>query len=386
MIFYAKVIKQIDEYRYAVKRMSNATFTLEGNLSREATVLSQIPTGRGASFKAAAPDIIDHLYAIVVEDGVLWYIIGFVPISTVRETANNEAGGFCLATADGTKVQAYTDGSLNLFTSAYSQMVLEPKTESVFSQFKRGIFKWWTGSTKIDIGTLHFYFAKDQDKTALPVYKTQTKPDYLTIDLGVIEDSDASISFVLNERHTIAGDPDFVIKAHLGVDKGEAFGINSTSTSLNCLSAFAWLENGNLTFKTDNNTSKNKFDFTFDAVSSDTFIFNTSGEGSSKQVRVTIGTGDTAVKLEVGPDKCVITIDSSGNVKIKTTDGANIFLGGQGKEQPLVTKSWVDQAFSTHIHPTTSPGAPTMPPSPDLTRPPTSDNPAGHFTYTTKAE
>jgi hypothetical protein len=367
MIFYAKIISKIDEHRYKVQRVSNSINTLEATLYREATVLSPMPTIRGAGFKAAMPAVIDNQYCIIAEDGLNWYIIGFVPVassmsvSTTRNTPNNEAGGFVLGTADGTRVQAYEDGSLSIFTSAYSQLVLDPRSESIFAQFKAGVFKWWTGSFSVKPGAIKVYFAKDQDKTALPIYKTQLPPDNFVLDVGKLNGSTATIAWTLSERYTAIDNPDYTIKGSIGVNNGNALELSTASTSLNAEGKFAWLEDGSLNY-------------------------SSKSTGASKEIKVILGTSDPAVTFDIGPGKCTITIDSQGNVKFKTTDGANIFLGGQGKEQQLVTKSWVDQVYKTHIHPTTSPGSPTLVPTPDLTRPSSSDNPAGHFTFTTKAE
>lgn len=114
---------------------------------------------------------------------------------------------------------------------------------------------------------------------------------------------------------------------------------------------------------------------------------NKVGAKTETSVALTIDPSQTnVVELKVNGDKATISIDKEGNVTIKTAEAAKIKLGGTGKEQALVTEAWVTQVFKNHIHPTTGPGAPTLPPNPDLTLPASKDNKMGHFTFTTQAE
>lgn len=67
-----------------------------------------------------------------------------------------------------------------------------------------------------------------------------------------------------------------------------------------------------------------------------------------------------------------------------TPVAGGITIGGTGGEQALVTKSWVDMIFATHVHPSAAPG----PPSPPIAPPPTAapNSPASPLTFETKAE
>lgn len=63
---------------------------------------------------------------------------------------------------------------------------------------------------------------------------------------------------------------------------------------------------------------------------------------------------------------------------------SKVVLGGSGMEQQLVTKSWVDMLFATHMHPTAAPGPPSPPiPAPAVATP---DNSVSPFTTQTIAE
>jgi hypothetical protein len=93
---------------------------------------------------------------------------------------------------------------------------------------------------------------------------------------------------------------------------------------------------------------------------------------------------EPAATLSVNGDKAIVTIKHTGDVEIKTTDGAFIKLGGQGKEQQLVTKSFVEQVFVQHIH--GSSNGPTTPPISPVAIDLGVDSSTGHYTFTTKAE
>lgn len=57
------------------------------------------------------------------------------------------------------------------------------------------------------------------------------------------------------------------------------------------------------------------------------------------------------------------TQDTSKDVYIEISDDGKIYIGGKnGYGQELVTKAWIENYFNTHTHPTTNPGAPTLPP------------------------
>jgi len=66
-----------------------------------------------------------------------------------------------------------------------------------------------------------------------------------------------------------------------------------------------------------------------------------------------------------------------------------INLGGTGMEQQLVTKSWIDMVFATHMHPSAAPGPPTPPvpmPMPGNGAPTAADSPVNCVTHSTKGE
>lgn len=101
--------------------------------------------------------------------------------------------------------------------------------------------------------------------------------------------------------------------------------------------------------------------------------------------KVELGADNITISMEGATDKGSIQISDAGiTIDAGTLPTNSITFGGSGAEQALVTKSWVDLMFATHMHPTAAPG----PPSPPVPLPPvaTPDNPVSPFTYQTKAE
>jgi hypothetical protein len=101
--------------------------------------------------------------------------------------------------------------------------------------------------------------------------------------------------------------------------------------------------------------------------------------------------GSDALVMKINDSKpgasgATITIMHDGNVKIQTSDNAKILLGGQNKEQRLVTEKFVKDIYEKHMHSNGNQGAPTgkpiLPPIIDLNM----DSNTAPYTFTTKAE
>jgi hypothetical protein len=363
-LFYAKVVKQISEYSYLILPADGGSNLGDGYV---ATVLSPIPTGKSGGFKSA-PGTIDNLFALCAKSGRAYFILGFTPVAfgntgvTARSNTTNDSGGFSLGTPDGTHVKAYADGSLGLFTDAYSQIVLEPRSQSIYAQFRSMVMKWWSG--RLSVTTLgndsvfDFYFAKSLDLTPLPTHKMDRKPNAFWLSVGNLSGSDSILRWSTEERYNAAGVPEFVAKGTLGVDSGIAMHAESASVSLTTKSSLDWLENGGIKYHVDNGT--NNIDLLVDSTVND------------------------VVKLSVG-NKAVITIGADGTTTLRLTDGAFLYLGGKDKGQRLVTEAWVNQRFDNHMHPTATPGPPSIP-LPMPAPPATGDAKTNLFTYTTLAE
>jgi|GEM_PF-5558658 len=78
--------------------------------------------------------------------------------------------------------------------------------------------------------------------------------------------------------------------------------------------------------------------------------------------------GNILIQVDTGDQKSTsIRLNNEGKIEInpgtsKAADG--IYLGGNSVGQQLVTRAWLEKVFANHIHNTTGPGAPTLPPIP----------------------
>jgi hypothetical protein len=97
--------------------------------------------------------------------------------------------------------------------------------------------------------------------------------------------------------------------------------------------------------------------------------------------------GSQMYKIDINNGKAKLEIDVDGNVTITSATGT-ILSGGTGKEQRLVTASFVQGGtapYPMHTHLSSSPGAPTSPPMQPVILIP-SDSLTNVATFTTKAE
>ena len=109
-------------------------------------------------------------------------------------------------------------------------------------------------------------------------------------------------------------------------------------------------------------------------------------DGSSYKLNFSGGTITIECVPASGTDTQTITMDGS-QITIDagpTPVEGGILIGGTNGEQALVTKSWVDMIFATHVHPSAAPGPPSPPIAPPAIAAPNS--PASPLTFETKAE
>ena len=333
-IFYAQVASSLSNGRYFVKRM----FTGKPNPYEIAVLLSPLPSG---ALRTALTDNETH-YCWCAKEGVNVCILGFVPPHGTASfndasTGSDDKGGFEMHTGPTGMLKGYADGSIGMFAEPYSQILLEPRPQSIFMQTRNLIIRLWSGfityMTSDDKGTFTLFISKFLDKTALPAYKNSQVPDSIKTEIGTLAESSAIV------RNTIK-------------QKFDSTGVVGT----NIVSIAGGDTVYQLTF-TDRDTNSNA-----------TLTINLDGSVSYDN------------------QKCKVSIDASGNASIKTADGANIKLGGTGNEQAVVLLAWITQVFNNHIHPTTSPGSPTLPPAPNLNIPVSSDSSSNQYSFTTEIE
>jgi len=92
----------------------------------------------------------------------------------------------------------------------------------------------------------------------------------------------------------------------------------------------------------------------------------------------------TMYKIDINNGKASINVDKDGNITLLSATG-NIYHGGTGKEQNLLTKTFAIQNYAMHTHISASPGSPTTIPTQPLVFLP-SDSSNNISTITTKAE
>lgn len=98
-------------------------------------------------------------------------------------------------------------------------------------------------------------------------------------------------------------------------------------------------------------------------------------------VEISLTTSDTAHSPSIKMSNAGFEINpGSGNM-----DSGNIKIGGGAGLQELATKAFIETIFKNHIHPTTSPGAPTLIPIP-ITIPNTPDSPLNTYTEQIRGE
>lgn len=338
-----------------------------------AVLLSSTPFGDGAGMKAVPTQPIGTP-CLLFQYGQLYYILGF---TSMRGPVLHDSPLPVRPTLEGEMLQHHSTGANTGFNATGSwtawvgdfvNMVLNPARQQFTVYAKNMFVNWYTGfmSYIYDLakgtGLFKFQIQKELDLSARD--RSSKMKDKVLLQIGALPDEDHMIDFKISQNYDLTRTADFEITGKLGEQTDGTF-LNLHMTKGGTVPT--------LQYELDANTSGK------------TRLSLQSGTDKTTEMVLEPG-GDIPVSIVVNKDKCMITVGADGTVTLKTTDGANILLGGQGKEQQLVTKSWVDLVFKNHIHPTTSPGAPTLVPTPDLTLPSQADNVTGHFTYTTKAE
>jgi hypothetical protein len=192
-----------------------------------------------------------------------------------------------------------------------------------------------------------------------------------TQSFGAISDN----SFYRLHIHEYPGLSKSSLSTYTGIDYTNTLG--GTNTFYEELTEWASGKKSNsivLTCKTDKYSLANTQYESGVEKTSETITFNKDNFNINIIVSKTISytftmaAGDISIKLNTGDTKATkIQMTKEGKINIdpgtsKSPDA--IMIGGSSIEQALVTKSWIDMMFNNHIHPTTGPGAPTLPPVP----------------------
>jgi hypothetical protein len=356
--------------KYYVKYANMSASTAQGY---PAQLLSPVPVSDGGGTKAVPANPIDTP-CMIFKVGTQHYIVGFL---TPKGITANDSPVPTRALEPGEQYQKHNTGTLfgvnkygsfTIWVHQFMNFVLNPIKQQFTAMFKNMAINFYAGSieyrfnSKKNTSTLSAFISKEFDKSS--VDPTQMPRDVAMAKVGFVETDEHMVEAGIFQDFLPTYEPEYSAVAQVGKQEDGTF--------LNLKSSHG------ITGAAVEHVIKANIDGTLEATIKNKVDMNA--------VKLTISTATPKVELDVADGKALVTIDNLGNVTVKTADGANIKLGGQDKEQALVTESWVTQVFKNHIHPTSSPGAPTLIPTPDLTLPTSSDNPKGHFTYTTKAE
>lgn len=338
-----------------------------------AVVLSSTPFGDGAGTKAV-PVYPQGTPCLLYQYGMLYYILGFTSMRgpmlhdspmPVRPTLEGEV---LTHHASGANTGFNATGSWTAWVSDVVNMVLNPARQQLTVYAKNMFVNWYTGfmSYMYDLakgtGLFKFQIQKELDLSAKD--RSSKMKDKVLLQVGAL-DEDHMIDFKLSQAYDLARVADFEVTGKLGEQ--------SDGTFLD----IQMIKGGTvptLTYELNANTNgKTKVHMEAGAPDKSTDVLLDPG-------------GSVPISIVVNKDKCEITVGADGTITLKTTDGANILLGGQGKEQQLVTKKWVEQVYKSHVHLNGNNGAPTGKILVDNTIDVGADSKTGHFTFTTKAE
>jgi hypothetical protein len=295
---------------------------------------------------------------------------GAVAHGDVKPVRDVEPGDTFITHFTPSKIGITAAGSILLIAAKWAQAAINPITQQFTAWFKNIRINFYTAiveyfaDTNKKSATARITLAKWINGVGLPIGPPDgslpTTPDHFTLRAGQLDD-DHIIELLISQKDQGAG-PQHTSTTKIGTQQDGTYFQHEAKTSTQ----------GN----TVELSVRGKDDGTFH-----TRLNNTNGNFVDTFADTS---GDIAYTFDVN-GKTKITINQSGDVTVNTPDGATIKLGGTGKEQQLVTKSFVEKYYSKHVHSNGNSGAPTgtpMVPIIDLEI----DSATGPFTNTTKAE
>jgi hypothetical protein len=344
----------------------------------EAYVLSPFPSKDGSGIKSA-PIAPRDSTCLVLKDGNRHYILGFLQPKGIvvkgdtKPSRDIEPGAVLLTHNTPSVIGMSAIGTILHIADKWAQAALNPLTQQLTAWFRNirinlysGIMEYFYDLDKKS-GTFRITATKSVDLSDLPIPppdgSSPLPQDRFTLKAGQLDDSHIIELFISQNFPSKGAEPLHGSTTQIGTKKDGTYFNHSSKTTNN-------------SGTTTNMLLSAKDDGTFHSHYNST-------NGSYVDTLVDTVNQET-VKLDIN-GKAVVTIDVKGNVKIATVDGANILLGGTGKEQQLVTKSFIDKYYEKHTHSNGNQGAPTGPPMV-----PVSDigidSSTGPLTFTTKAE
>ena len=334
-----------------------------------AQLISPTPFTDGGGMKAV-PKVPVNTPCLLYNIGRYWVILGFLtPTGAVINDTHFETrpiapGEQFTSHNSGSKHGFAANGSIMSWASNVMNMLLDPIAAQFTAFFKNMFVNWYAGFCSYiydpDKKTSQFAIQIKKDVDLSSFTPGSIQKDRITMRMGALDDSHL-MDIEAKQNFDTTNTSAYIADAKLGMQQDGTW-----------LEIFSALNQKNTQALKLNTSGQLQYE-------------NKVNADNTTSVMLTIDPSQSkVVELKVNSDKAIVTIDSTGNVTIKTTDAAKIKLGGTGNEQQLVTKSFLDMVFANHMHPTASPGPPS-PPIP-IPSPVVADGPTNIYTFTTIGE
>jgi len=382
-IFVTSVVKyDSDSGNYFIRLRGSAMDTETGVPAR---LLNPIPTEDGGGVKSA-PVIPRDSQCLVLKDGYRYYILGFLqPKGIVAGGASKPSlpigtGETFLTHSTRSKVGIITNGSIVLLAQRWAQAVINPISKQFTAFFKNIRLNLWSA-------IVEYMYDSDANGGTFTIAATKYPQTPINDPAGK-NTSDTPDRFVLKAGRL---DDEHIIELEI-TQKFDGPGETNAHKSLTKIGTHKREGSANY-FSHDSSRGKvgAETKLLLEATDDSKLHMKFKKESVNKNIDVIYDVaGDTALTMQVNDASksgkgAMIIILHDGTVKIQTSDNAKINLGGQGFEQPIVTKTWVDNFFAHHMHTNGNQGTPTGPPI-AITPDPRADSAAGPYTFTTLAE
>jgi len=365
------IIGQIARYepttgKYYVKYNSMAGDPIKG---LPAMLTSPIPFIDGGGIKAA-PKVPIDTPCLLYNAGSKWVIIGFLsPEGLVVQDTHYpaprvEPGDMYISHNTGSRFGINSIGTFVAWVNGWANVALNPLKKQLTAFFKNLAINFYAGYIQYKYddqkksSSLTIQVSKELELAS--VVPGEIQKDRVNIQLGKILDDDHVVDLVAKQEFDTSRLPKFLARLKIGKQKNNVVTELSNTYDKDIITKLTIDSTGKLDYNSTNKKIENSI------------ILKSDPKGEP-------------LHITFNKDKTEIIIDKDGNVTIKTTPDAKIKLGGTGKEQELVTKSFIETFYKNHIHSNGNMGAPTGPPlTPVISV--GSDSSSSPLTFTTLAE
>ncbi len=281
-IFQAQLVQITGNGAYWVRRVGADPHYAPAFAEMRAQLLTSFPNTDGTN-EQRLPSTLVNAYCICARIDLNVYILGFLPAVTSKQLLKPQPGEFVSQHPSGTFTQITAEGKYILFTDLFSTIVLDPVSQSIYSQFKNVIHRLWAGylTSQVDdndFQLLKIYLARKLDTSALPD-STQPPQDNLILQIGNITGQTHLVDFILSQGYSAKGaDPNLSLHTTLGQNSNDSpqsmLGIGIQNKTDNATSQLILGTKAELKWTSSSN---NTITLTLDPNSSDTVKVNVNG-------------------------------------------------------------------------------------------------------------